>query len=74
MDSLSVYTLENIKDKPCPAIYYGTDDEIMEEFLILKSMVEDSGFLRYEISNFARAGKASIHNMVYWNMEPYIGL
>jgi len=74
VDSLSVYTLENIKDKPCPAIYYGTDDEIMEEFLILKSMVEDSGFLRYEISNFARAGKASIHNMVYWNMEPYIGL
>ncbi|MCX6823924.1 MAG: coproporphyrinogen-III oxidase family protein [candidate division SR1 bacterium] len=74
VDSLSVYTLENIKDKPCPAIYYGTDDEIIEEFLILKSVVEDSGFLRYEISNFARAGKASIHNMVYWNMEPYIGL
>ena len=55
-------------------IYYGTDDEIMEEFLLLKDMVEDAGFLRYEISNFASAGKASIHNMVYWNMEPYIGL
>ena len=74
VDSLSVYTLENIKDKPCPAIYYGTDDEIMEEFLILKGMVEDAGFLRYEISNFAAASKASIHNMVYRNMEPYIGL
>jgi oxygen-independent coproporphyrinogen-3 oxidase len=46
----------------------------MEEFLILKEMVEDAGFFRYEISNFAAAGKASIHNMVYWNMEPYIGL
>ena len=74
VDSLSVYTLENIKDKPCPTIYYGTDDEIMEEFLIIKDMVEDAGFLRYEISNFARSGKASIHNVVYWNMEPYIGL
>ena len=74
VDSLSVYTLENIKDKPCPTIYYGTDDEIMEEFLILKGMVEDAGFLRYEISNFAAASKASIHNMVYRNMEPYIGL
>ena len=74
VDSLSVYTLENIKDKSCPAIYYGTDEEIMEEFLILKEMVEDAWFLRYEISNFARASKASIHNMVYWNMEPYIGL
>jgi oxygen-independent coproporphyrinogen-3 oxidase len=74
VDSLSVYTLENIKDKSCPAIYYWTDEEIMEEFLILKEMVEDAWFLRYEISNFARASKASIHNMVYWNMEPYIGL
>ena len=73
-DSISLYTLENIKDKPCPKIYFGTDDEIMEEFLILKDMVEHAGFMRYEISNFASAGKASIHNMVYWNMEPYIGL
>jgi len=54
--------------------YYGTDDEIMEEFLILKEMIEDVGFMRYEISNFAAAGKASIHNMVYRNMEPYIWL
>jgi len=62
-------------DVPCSTSqYYGTDDEIMEEFLLLKGMVEDAGFLRYEISNFARASKASIHNMVYWNMEPYIGL
>ena len=74
VDSLSVYTLENIKDKPCPTIYYGTDDEIMEEFLILKDMVEVAWFLRYEISNFARSGKASIHNRVYRKMEPYFGL
>ncbi|MEI6671859.1 MAG: hypothetical protein WCL02_00385 [bacterium] len=30
--------------------------------------------MRYEISNFAVASKASIHNMVYRNMEPYIGI
>jgi len=54
--------------------YYWTDEEIMEEFTILKGIVEDAGFMRYEISNFAKAGKASIHNMVYRNMEPYIGL
>jgi len=58
----------------CPQKYYGTDDEIMEEFLILKEMIEDAWFLRYEISNFAAAGKASIHNMVYRNMEPYLWL
>ena len=56
------------------SVWHWTDDEIMEEFLILKDMVENAGFGRYEISNFARASKASIHNMVYRNMEPYIGL
>jgi len=73
-DSISLYTLENIKDKPCPKVYFGTDDEIMEEFLILKEIIENEWFARYEISNFAHASKASIHNMVYRNMEPYIGL
>jgi hypothetical protein len=52
--------------------YYGTDDEIMEEFTILKEIIENAGFGRYEISNFAAASKVSIHNMVYWNMEPYL--
>lgn len=74
IDSISLYTLENIAHKPCDKIYYGTDEEIMEEFLLLKNIIEEEGFIRYEISNFARAGKTSIHNMVYWNMEPYIGL
>lgn len=74
IDSVSVYTLENIEHKHTPILYHGTDDEIMEEFLILKGMVEDAGFLRYEISNFAHAGKASIHNMVYRTLEPYIGV
>jgi oxygen-independent coproporphyrinogen III oxidase len=46
----------------------------MEEFLILKNMIETAGFGRYEISNFAQASKASIHNMVYRSMEPYIGI
>ena len=55
-------------------MYHGDDDEIMEEFLVLKEIIEQAWFGRYEISNFARAGKASIHNMVYRNMEPYIGL
>ena len=74
MDSISLYTLENIKDKPCPKQYYGTDEEIMEEFEILKEIILNAGYHRYEISNFAKRSKASIHNMVYRNMENYIGL
>jgi len=31
------------------------------------------GIERYEISNFARPGFESLHNLKYWRMEPYAG-
>jgi oxygen-independent coproporphyrinogen-3 oxidase len=31
------------------------------------------GIARYEISNFARPGLESRHNLKYWNLEPYAG-
>ncbi|MDE3198835.1 MAG: radical SAM family heme chaperone HemW, partial [Acidobacteriota bacterium] len=31
------------------------------------------GIGRYEISNFARPGSESLHNLKYWRREPYIG-
>jgi oxygen-independent coproporphyrinogen-3 oxidase len=31
------------------------------------------GIFRYEISNFARPGFGSRHNLKYWKLEPYIG-
>ena len=33
-----------------------------------------TGIQRYEISNFARPGFGSLHNLKYWKLEPYIGL
>lgn len=93
VDSISLYTLEGLKDKDnelkklhtlanampqtpsiTPQTWHGNDEDIMEEFTLLKEIVEATWFWRYEISNFARASKASIHNIVYRNMEPYIGL
>jgi oxygen-independent coproporphyrinogen-3 oxidase len=32
------------------------------------------GYDRYEVSNFARPGEESRHNLVYWHDEPYYGL
>ena len=32
-----------------------------------------AGFHRYEISNFAKAGRECRHNLIYWNNEPYLG-
>ena len=32
-----------------------------------------AGIPRYEISNFARPGHESAHNLKYWRLEPYLG-
>ncbi|QEN07669.1 radical SAM family heme chaperone HemW [Oceanispirochaeta crateris] len=36
-------------------------------------ILEGEGYDRYEISNFCRKGKKSIHNSSYWKLEPYLG-
>lgn len=36
--------------------------------------MQENGFLRYEISNFARPGFECKHNLNYWNRGQYLGL
>jgi oxygen-independent coproporphyrinogen III oxidase len=36
-------------------------------------VLESHHYTNYEISNFAREGKESLHNLRYWHMDPYIG-
>ena len=35
--------------------------------------LKDSGFIHYEISNFAKPGFQSQHNLKYWTDKPYLG-
>ncbi len=35
--------------------------------------LDELGLPRYEISNFARPGHESRHNLKYWRLEPYLG-
>jgi oxygen-independent coproporphyrinogen-3 oxidase len=39
----------------------------------VKELVQN-GFIHYEISNFARPGRESLHNLNYWNNGEYLGL
>ncbi|TWI56389.1 radical SAM family heme chaperone HemW [Halalkalibacter nanhaiisediminis] len=48
------------------------DDEVTMYELLLKE-TKKNGFQQYEISNFAKAGFESKHNLVYWNNEEYYG-
>jgi len=36
--------------------------------------LESAGYRQYEISNYARPGRESRHNLIYWRNEPYIGI
>ncbi len=48
-----------------------------EEVTFLKEgwrLLKELGYEHYEISAFARKGKRSIHNELYWNLGQYIGL
>lgn len=37
------------------------------------AILEEAGFFQYEVSNFAKPGFASQHNLGYWNVEDYVG-
>ena len=53
---------------------FWSDDDIYEEFSMIKDILLDRGYRRYELSNFSLLWKSSIHNRVYWEMENYIWL
>lgn len=38
------------------------------------SFLWEKGYRQYEISNFAKAGRESRHNELYWQTEPYLGI
>ena len=44
-------------------------------FIKTSEFLENSGYIHYEVSNFARGEKcASRHNQKYWDHSPYLGL
>jgi oxygen-independent coproporphyrinogen-3 oxidase len=49
------------------------DDAIAEWYGAACEWLEANGVMQYEISNFARRGHESRHNVKYWRREPYVG-
>lgn len=79
-------TLEELTNLPIhhiSAYNYSFDTDFLREFKDLEEVtlfnkvrefLENKGFYQYEISNFARPGYHSKHNLKYWRMEEYIGI
>ena len=49
------------------------DELTAELYEVAVSELCRMGIHRYEISNFARSGFESLHNLKYWRLEPYLG-
>lgn len=50
------------------------DDTVYDMYMDGVKFLSSHGYERYEMSNFARDGKYSRHNLKYWNCEEYIGI
>lgn len=58
---------EGAETLPDEALVYDMQDSGM-------TLLEESGYIRYEISNFALPGSECLHNINYWENGPYLGL
>lgn len=63
----TAYDCEAIKN--CVA----DEDTLSDMYLLMCNELESLGYGQYEISNFAKDGKASRHNLKYWTGEDYLG-
>ena len=50
------------------------DDDAADMYDLAREVLATHGFVHYEISNWARPGHRSRHNLLYWEHEPYLGV
>ncbi len=76
-DHVSIYILENYEGLPLEELTRKIgildDDFISQEYFQLKKELQSLSFIHYEISNFAKEGKKCLHNLKYWNYQPFLG-
>jgi len=55
------------------ALFVPEEEAVADFYLMACETLEAAGIAQYEISNFARSGFESQHNMKYWTRQPYLG-
>lgn len=75
-DHISLYSLTAEENTPLykHRSILPNSDEQADILCNLWNLLQDYGFKQYEVSNFAKDNKISIHNSVYWNYQQYIGI
>lgn len=76
-EHLSCYGLKVEEGTPLYAMQdsltLADDDQQADMYLWTAKYLAQTGYEHYEISNFARSGHFSRHNMKYWMLEEYMG-
>ena len=49
-------------------------DLAADMYLLAEDMLAQAGYRHYEISNWAKPGMESRHNLTYWLNRPYLGV
>jgi oxygen-independent coproporphyrinogen-3 oxidase len=70
---VSTYYL-NVPDKHDLSKNRPTDDIQVKMFELIETTLENHSLHRYEISNYAKPGFESKHNLLYWTDRPYWGI
>ncbi len=75
-EHLSLYTLTIEENSRFYArrIKLDSNENQARQYELVVSFLESTEFKQYEISNFAKPGKESQHNLNYWQGGDYIGL
>ncbi|GGJ49865.1 radical SAM family heme chaperone HemW [Deinococcus roseus] len=75
IDHISAYTLtiEEGTEFYRRGVQVREEDE-REGFELTAELLTQQGFERYEISNYARPGAHSRHNLAYWTNQHYLGI
>jgi len=55
-------------------VSHTSEERYAEEFLQAHKRLTSHGFDHYEVSNFARPGRAARHNSAYWTGASYLGI
>jgi len=76
---VSLYILDLDEDSPlrrrvsAGRVALPDEDKVAEQYELAIETCARFGLAQYEVSNFARAGEESLHNLRYWRREPYLG-
>jgi oxygen-independent coproporphyrinogen-3 oxidase len=71
---LEVYPNAPLKDEMARAAWsQAPDDEVAVMYVTAMERLEAAGYRQYEISNVARTGRRSRHNLKYWTDGEWVG-